>query len=673
MQKTIHCRLCAVLLLAVVFLGLLLASFPITSYAASEAVYIDETTISEDFAAFGINTALYPVKDGAERQLVYFIESCYSEEFSGQDQHYGLYLWVYNPTCAPIGEKGKNAVNFSIDGKEYNNIPLEHLSHTADHLFYKFRVASSEAAALLSAAREYAKAHEGERRYDIAGVQLQVGNVLAHDSGVSKTFTFAGYAHGCDESSEEASTLTMTTAGLETIHLELKHTTWRSDGIRDDHYRDAIHTAYFSVPKEYFKEYENGIYAIKAEWDEYKTKEIFMTAETDAIEKLKDFVGVSLPGGINENLKLRILWDSYEAALGVGHSAVFDFFRKGYNDLREGDTVDFSGWDEAKYADDYTNISCIDLFFPLNSGNFSSGAVVSSSTLEGFFREYTNTHDGTPLVGGQFSENIFIDDIDADRHESYDPDGDHHIVQELTRDDLLNYYVPGGFWDKLFGDGVKSEGITPIYVIDDQDEEGQDEIDQIMRWNSGNADDVEAFEELYKVENDGGSASDVLAEFQDMLADGKNYIVLFRFAVTDYYASAAYFDDTEGWYGFAGDGSLYMPGKPNGLVAQETVFLNFDVISLSFQAVDKSLRVIPVVADPINVIPSLIPPVVNEELDWLKFLVMLVMGLILIILIGTYCPPLLTLIWKGVGFIVQFAFWLLSLPFKLLGLFFGGR
>ena len=663
MPKTIFCRLCALLLFVAVFLGLLLASFPITSYAASEAVYIDQTTIKEDFEGFGINTALYPANSSAERQLVYFIESCYSEKFSGQDQHYGLYLWIYNPKCTPITENGNNKVNFSIDGKEYNNIPLEHLSHTADHLFYKFRVASSEAAALLSAAREYAKAHEGERVYSIAGVQLQEGSNLAHDSGVSKTFTFVGYAHGCDESAEEASTLAMKTEGLETIHLTLEHTTWRSDGLRDNWYRDAIHTAYFALPKAYLDDY-GKLQKIKAEWDEYKTKEIFVTSASNAIHELTPYIGKTLPNGLDENLTFRVLWEMEEVVLIDpinGYDDVSYWFHKGYNDLKD-DEVGLKG--DYHYAADYSTLSRFDWLFHIGENDIENQKPISSATVENYMKDYTSTYGGE-LVGGQYSKDLFLDSIDADRAAKYDYNG-HHLVQEIDADiDIDDFYVDSGFWDHIFGDGVSlQEGLKPIEVINDAAA-----IAELMAWSPSNTKHIEAFEEKYFVENDGGSSGNVLQDLQNIAANG-DAIVLFRFAVTDYYSSLARFDNTDAWYGLDGSKNL---ASVNGYVAQETVFLNFDVISLSFKTAEggNALTVIPVVADPINVIPSLIPPAVNEELDWLKLIVMLLLLLFLYMILAPFISPFITIFYQiiglGVKVLVRFAFGVLCLPFKILG------
>ena len=324
LRKPLPRKLVAFFLLVLLAVEILLSCFTMVTSAAEEAVYIDKTTIQEDFDAFGINTALYPRKDGAERQILYFVESCYSEKFSGQDRHYGLYLWVYNPTCTPISNGSNNDVNLSADGgASYENVDLEMLTCSSDHLYYKFRVKDEKITSLLSDAREYAKEHDGERSYKVAGIQLQVGNDLAHDSEVAKEFIFFGYARGCDESTQDESTLAMKTAGLETIHLDLEHTTYRSSGVRDDWYRDAIHTAYFALPKVYLEEY-GKLKKIKAEWDEYKTKEIFATSSGHAINELNPYINIDLAKNPNILLTFRILWEGKDI-VDLGNQDFFAF------------------------------------------------------------------------------------------------------------------------------------------------------------------------------------------------------------------------------------------------------------------------------------------------------------------------------------------------------------
>ena len=81
--------------------------------------------------------------------------------------------------------------------------------------------------------------------------------------------------------------------------------------------------------------------------------------------------------------------------------------------------------------------------------------------------------------------------------------------------------------------------------------------------------------------------------------DAGRRAVLFRFANTDYYCSNARFDKDAG---MSGEGSGL--SDEDGYVAQETVFLNFDIISLTFRNVNVD-TVIPCVSDPIDIVSGL--------------------------------------------------------------------
>ena len=81
-----------------------------------------------------------------------------------------------------------------------------------------------------------------------------------------------------------------------------------------------------------------------------------------------------------------------------------------------------------------------------------------------------------------------------------------------------------------------------------------------------------------------------------MEAGKGNRIILFRFANTDYYAAPAF---RSGYSGSINDTDTY--------VAQQTVFLDFDIIDLTFNK-DGVYTVIPVVASPTDVIKDFDPP-----------------------------------------------------------------
>ena len=118
-----------------------------------------------------------------------------------------------------------------------------------------------------------------------------------------------------------------------------------------------------------------------------------------------------------------------------------------------------------------------------------------------------------------------------------------------------------------------------------------------------------------------------------------------------------------------GDGIIrtYTPDRidSNNYFFQQTVNLDFDIIDVTFSNGEKD-TVIPVVSNPIDVVPDATPPVLtisDEEIDWMKIL-KIVVGVILLLALVIFCwplvKPLFVVIGKGIA-------WLVTAPFKAIG------
>ena len=273
----------------------------------------DTTDIMEDLS--DINSFNYPVNEYGVPEIIRFQEWCYSaKEF--YNQYYGVYVYIYNPTCNPLREdynfqKVNMATAYDEAGEPtaYENIRLKYCSKTEDYRFYKFRIADSEERKeMLERVKAYAEKHSGTRRYDMASLQLthendDTYNTTTKDYNWAKTYYFTGYSKACGADGNAESTLKCNVEGLKTLKLKVNHTNWRgndTDGELKDNIGnnpsiscEQVNTAYFSVPNEYFESY-GGLQKIKAEWYEYVTKPIFVTSDTEAYTALKDYVGVNI-------------------------------------------------------------------------------------------------------------------------------------------------------------------------------------------------------------------------------------------------------------------------------------------------------------------------------------------------------------------------------------------
>ena len=95
----------------------------------------------------------------------------------------------------------------------------------------------------------------------------------------------------------------------------------------------------------------------------------------------------------------------------------------------------------------------------------------------------------------------------------------------------------------------------------------------------------------------------------------------------------------------------------NGYVAQETIFLDFDIIHLTFEK-DGVLTVIPAVSDPVDVIgdlENLDDDLPGKETEWWQILIAVLLGIVLLVILMPILP-----------YIVKAVVWVIMLPFRLI-------
>ena len=125
---------------------------------------------------------------------------------------------------------------------------------------------------------------------------------------------------------------------------------------------------------------------------------------------------------------------------------------------------------------------------------------------------------------------------------------------------------------------------------------------------------------------------------------------MFRFATSDYYSHDVNIIQIDG--GFLGSDKQT---EGQAYIAQESVFLDFDIIQLTFNK-DGDYTVIPVVSSPIDIVNDITPPVnMPGETEWWK----IVLALILLVLLIVVLSPVLPYIISGIV-------WLVGIPMKLI-------
>lgn len=688
----------------------LLSALFIPTSAANEVGSFDNTAIEDDLK--NVDLKNYPQNSLGEVDIISLMEYGYSEQ-SYIDKYFGIYVYVYNPTGKPIALSGNNYVNFGFydnGEKKYDSVNLQYLDRTSDNLIYKFKL--DQSARILASARSYAAVNEGKRCYEIAKIDFTANRLHAD---ISKKYVWSGYAAYCGPDSSPDSTLTCLDYGLKSIHLNLMHTNYRF-GDKDDGYRtenseicDEINSVFFTLSEEYFQDFGN-LNKISAQWYEYKTNLMYVTSNAAAYSSLFNMRNVEIDmwgrmlGGTQPLSNYRVSFDAllhrnlyasdyeFQSAFNPYCNQDPGYLDNGKPDLTTENI--FYGLVETN-PDIQTRL---DWLFFINSdiagydilgedGFFTkSDYRVSSNEVKEYMKTYTSKYYTQDRILGKYAVNLFADSIDEDRYQfivaNRQQDADGNYIKDSNGNFLLkdsgkletsglvqmDFYLKENETDinigNSFVDSIENQSLWSYiwfgryYDVDYSPIVTVSEGDLYLS--------VDEFSKKYYV-----NVNDV-AKFKDEARKAYNsgeVPMLLRFAVTDYYSSSAYFEKA---------GEIFEYGKFgfNGYVAQETVFLDFDVLSLGFMDEENGYieTLIPVVAEPIDIINGLTPPdsLVEDE-EWYQKLVALILLIIVLfvgyVLLDIYVPWLAKIIRWVVG-----AFWwlftslvkLITWPFRAL-------
>ena len=625
----------------VMVLVTLFGVFSTTAYGLGNGSSFDNTKVLDDLlpATVGgkpFDIRDYPFDEDGEVQVISFIEYCYSYKANQRD-NYGLYVYIYNPKGLNLSTDSKRnkiqmATSYNKDGKPsaYEKFSLEFCSKVESgdykNLFYKYKVIDRK----IDGQTFDQRVNSNERRYDISGIELAVhGSGTATEYHVGTTYRFTGYAAGYGQNSNDESTLRCEIEKLETISLSVKHTFYRSKtSTLGAGHQNQVDTVYFTVPKSYIEEY-GKLQRIKAEWYEYKTKDILVTSNAAFYQAAKPYIGVPLGSSPNQYGQYEYVEDiGYSLGIGAGKAGDMYVAQWGWN-LGTGY---FHSPTNVLYYMFY--VSDIDEYDPY-AKKVSSGGVESNELYE-YIRAYTKTYENgrLPVKNGTISADLFEADIDESRKMDnasgkiqmgyscydFDADLDTQVLSSWSESDP-------SFWDnwKHFGLGAAFTGgpeeasrvVPPIQILQADDLDGNNET--ISERLLVNMQDVDSIRETYTeaTEND-------------------EVVVLFRFATSDYFSQAAVIIEPDA--GFLGADKKY---ENQAYIASESVFFDFDIIQLTFNK-EGIYTVIPVVADPIDAIGGITPPVdLPGEMEWWQVVFALAMIVLLVLLLAPLWPYIL--------------------------------
>ena len=636
------------LMFLILAITMLLGIIPTQSivYAQENTTYLqafEQTNVLDDLnSSASFNPNNYPANKLGEIGIINFVEFGYSE--MGAQDNYGLFVYVYNPKQIEIDtnsvqNKIQMAIGYNSDGvpNNYFKFQLQFLNASEDNIFLKFKIIDTE----IEGTHFFDRVNKEERRYDISGIELlESSKNLPEEYGIGGTWKFTGYAQGFASDVNAESTLKATVNELETIQLEVESTFYRPDSLSElgKGHQNTLSSVYFAVDNEKIEKY-GKLQKIMAEWYEYKTNPILITQNNEVYTYFNNLIGKN----VNEHEETVEYALGYNEILtGSGSSMAYYDLDWSYN-LDANNNHSYSEFLQNTYfysknIDDY-------LYYAFYTGNVDyTDFILNGEILEDYIYNYDLSFDkGTLEVNEKISADLFSDEVDAGRTKGYNR-------KEFDSDglfDILSYDSTHSGWDKfwsgLWGYDTSEEfkNVQPIYAVTDKDMLQTDS--NLSKNLLINEDDIEDFRYYYSK-----------ATLEDKT------VFLFRFAVTDYHAEDAIIYKIEN--------NNLSRIRNQASVIEETVFLSFDIIQLTFNK-EGIYTVIPVVSNPINIISDLTPPV-QPSFNWLRWVLIALAVIVLIIILAPFLPT----IFKGLWEIIKFIFKIIIAPFKwIASLFKGGK
>lgn len=577
--------------LTCLFITMLLffSSVPASAETKEKSFPFDEVHVQKDLESIdGFSYLQYPYDPTGfySPQIFNVVEFAYSYRANMQND-YALYIYFYNPQALDIDAmSNQNKIVMAVDYDKYpvtqdssptsyETFDLAFCSRSTgdyENLFYKFRVVDHESA---DGKTVLERVNSVGRRYDISEVLIKTaGEDNATAYGVGGSYYFTGYAAGYGSDVNAESTLQCDVLDLETVELKVNSTFFRtqSSSLGAGH-QNQLNTVYFGVPNELLEKY-GKLQKVKAEWYEYKTKPIYIVNHFDAYEKLKNVIGKPLQQDFDENLY-------YGLGFGRTESGSSTFINVSYQ----------NAFNVYEYSGMFSAVSVINRFNLINylfktekDGDDLSEFILDGEILKQYIKDYGSGTAQLPIKDGTISADLFENYVDEGRTRGLN-------VKEIDANDkfdMLSYDDTHTFWEKLFEYGFYAPDMTddtykavaPIYAVTTDDLKNNDE---------------ELSKALLIDENDA-------AEFKTYVAAATlkgETTYLFRFGQTDYFSEYGVVTKKDNDF------------AKSAIRAQETVFYNFTILSLTFSK-DGVYKIIPAVSSPIDIINDITPPVENS-------------------------------------------------------------
>ena len=473
--------------------------------------------------------------------VISFIENGYGTD------NFGVYVYIYNPNNLDILSNFlKNKVQFSFSESEndvfrssYSKYGLTLIDKTENNVYYKFKVSG------FVPARNYE-----ERYYAVSGIELHI------NGDTNATEYTVGSVYFCHTKNNGATVISR--KPLSTIDVDVTHIYYRTDDSdKGRGYSNQLSACYFSLPREY--SFENNLYGslteMTAEFDLRYTKPILLLRNLDVYNDF--YASLGLSSDCFKNLSFYVVANQDTSATDdvttviwygctFGYNAPTRYSSIGYFESYSYDyIVDILNWVFCDTSADFNNR---DYYFSAdNLQEFAS--IVKSRSIEEFNnlfenRQYFNDNN-ISLCGFNYGYNKHTYSI------SENPEQGSVLGYELTFD-------AHGFWNNLleffgFNQTETVSSIAPLVRVDYADYDLP----------------LDEFSEKYLV------AKQQVGKLKSKLSSAKlnqEEVWLFRYDCSEYYGAKAQVYDKN-----------IRQNAFDGLVCQEPVYLDWDILSFTFE------------------------------------------------------------------------------------------
>ncbi len=549
-----------ILSIILVIITLVSLAVPISAAETINGVDITKSSVTEDL---GLICDLNDFKADSSNKDISLITV---QEYGYGTLDHTLYMYFYNPSGKTLSNSDFNKVqlasswNSSGEPNGYKKQPVEIVSVSSDRLLIKCKLGKTSGS--------FYRKLNNARHYTVSGVELNtVGSDFEQlkDYTVGYTFSFSG----------SGNTLACNRTDQLTINLDVYQTSYltgdsakEKDDLDNGWYSNQINSVYFSIPKAIEQEY-GDLYSINYEYYKYRTSPMLVVDDESTYNKLIPDVGHKIGDG-NFNYSI------YDVALYSGYYS----FGYAYGDKKKGG-VDLYVYDEypeiGTYQEFFTTV------FKVDDVTDRDNILVSADKIQKYFYKYSMTsppldeynnpvnHSGVTIGSNKYFGDLFDLDYYTENYYSADVKVGEEFDMPSFADLLEEQGVKNG-WQRFW-----KYGLDISLNIENYDETIQKAkyIEQVKYTDIPSTPEVASSKYLVSV-------NDITAfcNYCSDAARNDENVYLLRYAKSDDYYCLNMTSSLDG----------------NIMLVQENVYLDFDIISLSFEK-DGKITVIPVVSD----------------------------------------------------------------------------